>query len=218
MATVLDPILNSPRFPQYLRLLEEAFKIEQRKREHFYQTITDEDKAEFINGEIIFHSPVKMRHTIVSKHLLLLLETYTRRHNLGFVGHEKVLVSLTRNDYEPDLCYFSQEKASRFTPDQMIFPAPDFIIEILSESTEARDRGIKFEDYAAHGVAEYWIVDPEAETVEQYLLAEGQYQLAVKVKDALLHSPTIPGLAIPARAIFDEAQNLQTLRQLLEQG
>lgn len=218
MATVLDPILSSPRFPHYLRQLQETFRIEQRKREHFYQTITDEDKAEFINGEIIFHAPVKMQHDRVSQLLATLLGSYVRSRQLGYVGHEKLLISLSRNDYEPDLCYFSREKASRFTPDQMVFPAPDFVIEILSESTEACDRGIKFEDYAAHGVAEYWIVDPEAETVEQYLLAEGQYQLAVKVKDALLRSPTIPNFAIPARAIFDETQNLQTLRQLLEQA
>ncbi len=45
---------------------------------------------------------------------------------------------------------------------QSKFPAPDLIVEVLSESTEANDRGIKFEDYAAHGVVEYWIVDPMA--------------------------------------------------------
>ncbi|MCB8953400.1 MAG: Uma2 family endonuclease [Ardenticatenales bacterium] len=217
MATVLDPILNSPRFPHYLRQLQEAFKVEQRKREHFYQTITDEDKAEFINGEIVFHSPVKMQHDRVSQLLATLMGSYVRSRQSGYVGHEKLLISLSRNDYEPDVCFFNVEKARLFTRHQMRFPAPDLAVEILSESTEARDRGIKFEDYAAHGVTEYWIVDPEAETVEQYLLEEGQYKLAVKVKDALLRSPTIPGFAIPARAIFDETQNLQTLRQLLEQ-
>ena len=42
----------------------------------------------------------------------------------------------------------------------MKYPAPDFIAEILSPSTDERDRGIKFEDYAAHGVGEYWLLDP----------------------------------------------------------
>jgi Uma2 family endonuclease len=68
------------------------------------------------------------------------------------------------------VCFFDNAKASTFQPEQMIHPAPDFVVEILSTSTEARDRGIKFEDYAAHGVREYWLVDPEGETLEQYLL------------------------------------------------
>ena len=42
-------------------------------------------------------------------------------------------------------------------------------MEIISESTKDRDYGIKMTDYALHGVKEYWIVDPENLTVEQYL-------------------------------------------------
>ena len=49
-------------------------------------------------------------------------------------------------------------------------PAPDFIAEILSDSTASVDRGVKFQDYAAHGVGEYWIVDPVQQTIEQYRL------------------------------------------------
>ncbi|NJO00879.1 MAG: Uma2 family endonuclease [Bacteroidia bacterium] len=48
------------------------------------------------------------------------------------------------------------------------FPPPDFIIEILSESTEDRDRGIKMIDYALRQVQEYWLIDPEAKALEQY--------------------------------------------------
>ncbi len=53
-------------------------------------------------------------------------------------------------------------------PEQMKYPAPDFIAEILSPSTESVDRITKFEDYAAHGVAEYWLIDPAKKIVEQY--------------------------------------------------
>jgi Uma2 family endonuclease len=52
----------------------------------------------------------------------------------------------------------------------MLFPAPDFVVEILSKGTARKDKGIKKEDYALHGVKEYWIIDPIKQTIEQYLL------------------------------------------------
>jgi Uma2 family endonuclease len=94
----------------------------------------------------------------------------------------------------------------------MKFPIPDFIVEVLSESTEARDRGVKFEDYAAHGVGEYWIVDADRETVEQYLLGESGYELRVKSATGTLTSEVIEGLVVPVRALFDEAENLAIIR------
>lgn len=42
----------------------------------------------------------------------------------------------------------------------MVHPAPDFTVEVLSKSTASKDKGVKLEDYAAHGVRGYWIIDP----------------------------------------------------------
>jgi Uma2 family endonuclease len=51
-------------------------------------------------------------------------------------------------EFIPDICYFAEPKSRAFTPDQVRFPAPEMVVEVLSESTEAIDRGVKFEDYA----------------------------------------------------------------------
>ena len=165
----LQQLLRSPRLPEAMRRLQAVARAEAKKRRYFYDVITEQQKAEFINGEIIVHSPVKLCHAVASENLFTLLKMFVRRHNLGSVFHEKILIVLTRNDYEPDICFFRADKAAGFTPAQSKFPAPDLAVEVLSESTAAVDRGIKFEDYAAHGVSEYWIVDPDAETIEQYL-------------------------------------------------
>lgn len=50
----------------------------------------------------------------------------------------------------------------------MRFPAPDLVVEVLSASTVAIDCSVAFEDSAAHGVGEYWLLDPDTKTVEQY--------------------------------------------------
>ena len=214
-APLLEQLLNSPRLPAVVQRLHKLLDHEAQRRADFIDTVLESEKAEFINGEKVVHSPVKLRHNVVTKRLLVLLDTHVTRRGLGYVGYEKVMISLTRNDYEPDICFFNAGAAAAFHPDQMRFPAPDFVVEMLSVSTAAIDRGVKFEDYAAHGVSEYWIIDPDAETVEQHRLAGDRYELAIKAQTGELRSVAVPGFVIPVRAIFDEQINQATLRQLL---
>lgn len=58
-----------------------------------------------------------------------------------------------------------------------IHGAPDLIVEVISRSTERRDKGYKKALYEACGVKEYWIVDPRLQSVEVYLLKESRYVL-----------------------------------------
>lgn len=215
MVTVIDQLMQEPTLPSVLKRLQEMLEAEQERRQYFYDVVTEEQKAEFINGEIVVHSPVKKQHADAASLLHNLLKNYVILHDLGFVGIEKILITLERNDYEPDICFFNQGKAQSFTRRQMKFPAPDFVVEVLSESTEHHDRTIKFRDYAVSGVTEYWIVDPEHEMVEQYLLQGESYELHIKSDSGELHSVAVPGFTIPIRAIFDEQVNLATLRIML---
>jgi len=199
--------------PDYAQLF---FIREQEKRDQFYEQITEQQKAEFINGEIIVHSPVKIEHTIVGKFLLQVMDIYVRLNDLGFVGYEKMLISLTRNDYEPDICFWNKEKSANFRRGQMRFPAPDFIAEILSPSTAENDRNIKFTDYAAHGVSEYWIIDPAYRIVEQYLIDKARYRLIEKTDSGILTSHAVKDFSVPVLALFDEVENLEALRKMMK--
>jgi Uma2 family endonuclease len=212
---LLEQLLHSPRLPMVAEQLGALVADEATRRQHFIDTVLESEKAEFINGEKVVHSPVKFRHNVTTKRLLVLLDAYVGTHGLGYVGYEKLMISLTRNDYEPDICFFKAETVATFQPDQMRFPAPDLVVEVLSASTEANDRGIKFDDYAAHGVSEYWIIDPDSETVEQYRLAGERYDLAIKAQTGELRSIAVPNFVIPVRAIFDDTANRATLAQLL---
>ena len=87
---------------------------------------------------------------------------------------------------------------------------------MLSESTEKRDRGVKFEDYALHRVEEYWLVDPEKKLIEQYFLENGDYQLNLKARDGTIESNVIDGFNIPIQAIFDEEINRKVLLEVMK--
>lgn len=219
MDAILEPLVASPNLPRHLETLGRLFADERARRERFYEEMSESQKVEFINGEIFMHSPAKIRHVDAVGYLYRLLSQYVDRHNLGWVGSEKALVCLTRNDYEPDVVFYGREKAALLQPDQMKLPAPDFIAEVLSPSTEFHDRGVKWQDYAAHGVGEYWIIDPVAESVEQFVWAEaaapdapGTYRrLGVWTGEEPVASAAVPGFRLPTRALFDRQANLAVL-------
>jgi Uma2 family endonuclease len=97
----------------------------------------------------------------------------------------------------------------------MKFPAPDFVAEVLSATTEKTDRGVKFEDYAEHGVSEYWLVDAQAEHIEKYRLRGGRFVAAGIFRKGNIASHVIAGLEIPVVAVFHREANLRALRRLL---
>jgi len=216
MELITEQLHRSPKLGLYYRDIQTTLSEERKKRRQFYEDVREDQKAEFINGTVIVHSPVRIEHEFASSSLNVLLRTYAMLHQLGYVGHEKMMISLTRNDYEPDVCFWSKKKSSKFKPGQTQFPAPYFIAEVLSPSTENNDRTIKFEDYAAHGVKEYWIIDPAYQVVEQYFLDAGQYRLHVKADSGILKSRAVKGFVIPVAALFDEKENLAALRAILK--
>ncbi len=212
-AALIDQIKASPLLPEIIQEGQAALLREHALRVKFYNDITPEHKWEFINGEVIMHSPALNRHLMATKRLFQLMSIHCLAQRCGEVHVEKAMTSFPRNDYEPDICFFGIAKAALITPDTLRFPIPDLIVEVLSASTEARDRGVKFADYASHGVREYWIIDSVTESVELYRLSGTTYPPTERQQDGLLSSDAIPGLVIPVRAIFDDEVNLAALRE-----
>ena len=215
MQISVNQILEMPNAAILAERIQSALEKEKSARKHFYEIIDENKKIEFINGEIVFQSPVKIEHNTATGLLYSLLRAFVTKNNLGFVGIEKILVSLTRNDYEPDVCYFGKSKSEKFERGQMQFPAPDLVVEVLSKSTAEKDRTTKFDDYAAHGVSEYWIIDAENEIIEQYYLQDEEYELLLKAKDGTIQSVVLQDFKIQIRAVFDEQTNLEELKRLI---
>jgi Uma2 family endonuclease len=212
---ILKPIVRSPKLKSLIDELNEIWLNEQKRREEFYNWVTPEIKAEFIDGEIIVHSPVRSVHNTVLLYINRLIHTYVDLNNLGYVGYEKVMVRLHRNDFEPDLVFFGKEKSDNFEKDQTIFPVPDFVVEVLSAATEERDRGIKLEDYEYNNVGEYWIVDADINTVDQYILTNGKYKKHSYTEDDTIESIEIKNFRCSLKAIFDKEYNLRALNQIM---
>jgi Uma2 family endonuclease len=173
-------------------------------------------RAEFINGEVIVQTAARDNHTISIRSIGRILDLFVTTRKLGVVRTEQALTGFDRNDYAPDICFWENRKAATVNRETTVYPVPDLIAEILSASTERFDRGAKFEDYAANAVSEYWIVDPDEKSIEQYIERQGKYELRGKlIPGQNVQSIAIAGLEMPVNAAFDEEENLAMLRQIL---
>lgn len=84
-----------------------------------------------------------------------------------------------------------------------LYDAPEFVVEILSPKTARLDRDNKRRVYASSGVQEIWIIAPEKQTIEVYLLQENAAEpAAIHDAAARFTSAFFPGLEFDAARIF----------------
>jgi Uma2 family endonuclease len=114
----------------------------------------------------------------------------------------EVDIQLGEHVLRPDLSGWRRERLPE--PDLRPIPlVPDWICEVLSESNEAHDRVKKRRIYAEHGVAHYWIVDPEARTLEAFALEEGRWVDAGSFdENSLARVPPFALIELPVGRLF----------------
>lgn len=166
----------------------------------------DGKRHELINGEHYMTPAPIPKHQRACIKLSTAFENFLKGQKIGEVLIAPTDVVLSDLDVvQPDLLFISRARASIIT-EKNIQGAPDLVIEILSESTRKTDETIKRKLYERFGVQEYWIVDPELETVKVYRPAEQGYvraaELSKESRDTLI-TPLLPGLQIPLAEIFE---------------
>ena len=80
---------------------------------------------------------------------------------------------------------------------------PTWWSRILSPATAERDRTIKLDLYAQHGVKEYWIVDPDDKTITVLMRGESRFEVGgIYGEGQTLSSPTLEGFSVALEEIF----------------
>lgn len=145
------------------------------------------------------------RHQKISGRLFLSLANHLLRANAGEVFAAPVDVVFSDLDVvQPDLVFVSAARASLVT-EKNIQGAPDLVVEIISGTSRKTDETIKRKLYEGHGVREYWIVDPELETLDIYRLSDHKYVRAAELSleaDHAVETPLLPGLKFKLFDIF----------------
>jgi len=127
----------------------------------------DGKRYEAIDGELYVTAAPSRRHQWVSSNLETALRELLQEPGTGWVYHAPIGVEFpaTEEGVQPDIIFVSRASAEKLV-DEGIRGAPDLVVEILSPATANRDRSVKLKLYKRQGVEQYWIVDPDEETVE----------------------------------------------------
>ncbi len=163
----------------------------------------DRNRYEVLDGELFMTPSPTYRHQVAAFELASILRNHVARHGLGrvLVAPMDVVLSET-NIVQPDILFLRADRVPSGDAAN-IRVAPDLVVEVVSPSSIAEDREHKKAVYARHGVFHYWIVDPEARTLEMYSLAGASYALAAEYAgDASATSSLFPGLAIPLTQLW----------------
>ena len=167
-----------------------------------YRTWPDDERWELIKGEAFAMSPSPTaQHQIVQTKLGRKLdEFFDGKPCRAIVSPMDVKLSAT-DVVQPDVVVVCRPEQIQVTH---IEGAPALVIEILSDSTELHDRGIKMRLYAAHGVKEVWLVTPDPSMIEVYRLDGESYRLAgTYTRAETLRSPGFPKLRLRLKEIFN---------------
>lgn len=180
-----------------------------------------DELVEIIKGKVFRMSPApKSYHQEISSNLNVLIGNYFWRRECKVFAAPFDVVLPIRNEkknssttvVQPDLCVICDlnklDEAGCFGP-------PDWIIEILSDSTSKKDLNDKYEVYEECGVKEYWIVMPKEKLVEVFVLVDGKYQrIKTYTQDETVSPSGFPELLIPLIDVFPEVIERSTNRDV----
>lgn len=135
----------------------------------------EEKRMELIGGKLVAMSPrPTFQHNRIAENIDFIFRTYLKGKRCVPFGDGYDLFLTDTDHYVPDFMVVCDRE--KIKPDG-VHGAPDLVVEVLSPSTSAYDKGHKKRVYEACGVPEYWIVSPEARSVDVYRLKEGRYEL-----------------------------------------
>jgi Uma2 family endonuclease len=163
----------------------------------------DGRRYELHDGELSVTAAPGLPHQRLVGELFVVLRRHVQAHRLGevFVSPVDCILSDT-TVVQPDVVYLEAARSS-LGSSRGIEGAPTLAVEIISPSSARIDRSTKRQLYARYRVPYYWIVDPEARSIEAYSLSEGDLRLAGRLAgDDRGSLPPFPELAIAVAALW----------------
>lgn len=174
--------------------------------EEDYLALKPRQLIEFTNGVLEFLPMPDRIHQDLVKWLFLKLHGFVSTNQLGQAYFAPLRVKTDNKKYrEPDLVYLSNERDRQY-PDRSRPPfGADLVMEVVSEGEDARNRDLQQKpiDYAAAGIPEYWIVDPENRTITILSLDGTEYfPRGVFGEGEVAESVLLPGFSIAVTECF----------------
>ncbi|MBF0337180.1 MAG: Uma2 family endonuclease [Nitrospirae bacterium] len=167
--------------------------------------VIEEPLTETIDGEeVMSYSPFR-RHEDIFMRLSYIIQQHIKKDKLGYIYGAPLDVILDEgvNRLQPDLIFVKREN-SKILQD-WIRGVPDMVCEIVSKGSVTKDTAIKKDIYERYSVPEYWIVLPETQTMQVFVIEDNRYRLYCYAEgEGVIRSRAIDGLEIDIADIFSE--------------
>ena len=139
--------------------------------EEDYFAIDTNQLVEFSNGQLEVLEMPSITHQLIALALFRLFDRWVEAHALGKVLLAPIKIQLWPGKYrEPDLVLILPHRLPRHT--EQYWLGADLVIEVISPGDRHRDIKTKRWEYAQAGITEYWLVDPESQTITVLTLAQ----------------------------------------------
>lgn len=158
--------------------------------------------CELWDGKVIMSPAPSFRHQEVVLGFYKLLDNWVAKRKLGKVITAPVDMVLSEHrTTQPDVAFIARDRLGII--DRAIQGPADLVAEVVSLEGRVRDRIEKRDLYEQYGVKEYWIIDPEAKTVDVLHLEKGAYTLVTRaLPDQAAESRLLPGFSIPVTPLL----------------
>ena len=172
-----------------------------RKSLEDYMALPAQTRAELIEGEIYMAPSPRRKHQDIVGRLYRRIAPLVEKQRLGEIYIAPLDVHLPSGDVvEPDLIFVAE--ANRAILQDWIRGTPDLLVEVTSPANAERDRIVKRDLYARSRVPEYWIVDPDAQTIDVLRLQGNAYAPAGYWESGTLETSSLPGLRLTLDEVF----------------
>jgi Uma2 family endonuclease len=171
-----------------------------------FVALDEDDPRELIDGELVEVEVPTWSHEKIVGWLVFFLRAWAEGGRGGHVvpSGYKVRVS-ERGGVMPDVQFYRRE--NDVGADQqagLVRGRPDLVVEVLSPNSIRYDRVTKLRYYSQLAVPEYWLIDPQARTLERLVLADGSYLIAESSSDNETFRPSsFEGLEIPLAKLWE---------------
>jgi Uma2 family endonuclease len=170
--------------------------------------LDEDDPRELLDGELLEIEVPTWNHERIVAALIILLGAWAWARKAGQVLGSGYKIRIDdRQGYMPDVQLYRRGNTPEGQQLGLEQGHPDLAIEVISPSSRSKDSVRKLHDYASIGVPEYWLVDPEARTLERLVLREGTYSIVEALEGAAIFRPEgFEGLEIDLGLLWEEPQ------------
>ena len=198
-------IVNATNDDASVAILE-LFPRQGEWREGDYFSLPGNRMVELVNGHVEVLPVPSLLHQFVARLVFLQMHGFVEQSSLGIVMSAPTRVRISERHFrEPDVLFVCQANSNR--RQEQFWETADLVVEIISPDDPDRDFVDKRRDYAAAGIAEYWMIDPRNDSIQVLQLRDGEYRELIRTgRTGHAESRVLKGFRMDVEELFAKAR------------